>query len=219
MDGRRKTVSLQDSTQLEPKGRRELKAEAKAAQARMKAMRPWYRKPLYVVGLAILAVVALIVMVNTGTEDTGTDTAAEEEAVAGAAEAVPGIGEAVRDGDFEFTVAGIDCGSTEVGDDPFTETAQGQFCLLTVRVENIGSQSQTLFAMEQFLLDADGREFAADDPATFANDPMAETFLSEINPGNNVEGEIVFDVPADVEIVEAELHDSTFSDGVRVSLR
>lgn len=43
-------------------------------------------------------------------------------------------------------------------------------------------------------------------------------FLNDINPGNTVQGQLAFDMPAGVRAVKAELHDSLFSDGVTVSL-
>ncbi|MBK5248977.1 MAG: DUF4352 domain-containing protein, partial [Actinomycetales bacterium] len=45
-----------------------------------------------------------------------------------------------------------------------------------------------------------------------------DTFFTEINPGNTVEGTIVFDVPADAVPATLELHDSMFSGGVSVTL-
>jgi hypothetical protein len=50
-------------------------------------------------------------------------------------------------------------------------------------------------------------------------DPEGITWYEEINPGNNVSGEIVFDVPQRRQMVEAELHDSAFSGGVLVDLQ
>jgi hypothetical protein len=45
-----------------------------------------------------------------------------------------------------------------------------------------------------------------------------QTFLNNINPGNEVTGTLVFDVPAGVELAALELHDSLFSGGVKVAL-
>jgi hypothetical protein len=39
----------------------------------------------------------------------------------------------------------------------------------------------------------------------------AQTVLYEINPGNAVDGTVVFDVPKDTKIAQLELHDSPFS--------
>src|SRR5262245_21771627 len=49
-------------------------------------------------------------------------------------------GQPVRDGKFEFTVQSVKCGVSQVGEDPLTKTAQGQFCLVTISVKNIGDK-------------------------------------------------------------------------------
>jgi Domain of unknown function (DUF4352) len=50
------------------------------------------------------------------------------------------------------------------------------------------------------------------------NVPDSESFLTTINPGNSVNGVLVFDVPEGVAPTYIELHDSMFSSGVLVSL-
>lgn len=224
------------------------KADAKAEKAREKALRPWYKKKRFVVPLAVVAVMVIAGVASGGGDgsDVASDsgqqqstTESEQEAASGGddgsdltvesgqeqslgegeqeAERV-GLNEAVRDGKFEFTVTGFRCGEASVGDEFFTEEAQGQFCLLGLRVENIGDEAQSLFAEAQLLIDDQGREFSADSMATISHNPEGDAFWSEINPGNSIEGEIVFDVSEGANLAEAQLHDSLFSEGVRVSL-
>src|SRR4051812_47104283 len=54
------------------------------------------------------------------------------------------IGQPARDGKFEFTVKSAKCGVAKVGSSMLGEKAQGQFCLITVNVKNIGKEPQTL---------------------------------------------------------------------------
>ena len=42
--------------------------------------------------------------------------------------------------------------------------------------------------------------------------------MSEINPGNSIDGTVVFDVPVGVTPTSVEDHDSAFSGGVTVAL-
>lgn len=64
-----------------------------------------------------------------------------------------------------------------------------------------------------------GQEYSADDTATMYNSTdTASTWYNDINPGNSVGGVIVFDIPKDQTPVSAELHDSAFSNGVKVNL-
>jgi TM2 domain-containing membrane protein YozV len=147
---------------------------------------------------------------ETKTEDTKT---VDETATA------PGIGDPVRDGKFEFVVKSISCGQTSVGGEYLTETAQGQFCQLSLSVKNIGNEPQTMFTDNQYVYNAAGQKFSADSAATLVANPNTDTWISEINPGNSIEGVIMFDIPKDQTPTTAELHDSAFSDGVKVNLQ
>jgi hypothetical protein len=213
---------------------REAKAKAKSAKAEAKALRPWYKKPFVVGPLALVAIFAIAVASGGGDEtatesvvDAGvgavpdasddTDTPAEESEGTEEAEVVE-VGEAARDGKFEFTVTSFECGVQSVGEDFLTEEPQGEFCLLGVTVTNIGEQAQMLFSDNQYLFDTEGRQFSADSMATISHDVGGDAFFTEINPGNSISGEVVFDVPVGANIVEARLHDSAFSGGVVVPL-
>lgn len=150
-----------------------------------------------------------------GAVDEGGDGGAVDEEAA--EQEVAGIGDPVRDGKFEFTVTEVETGVAELGDEFLGETAQGQFVLVHVTVENIGDESQYFDGDNVTAYDADGREFSADTSAAIYLDE-SNSFLNEINPGNKVEGIVVFDVPEGVTLTRLTLHDSLFSGGVDVSL-
>jgi len=48
--------------------------------------------------------------------------------------------------------------------------------------------------------------------------PDSESLFTPINPGNSVEGVLVFDVPEGLTPTAIALHESMFSDGALVSL-
>jgi hypothetical protein len=130
------------------------------------------------------------------------------------------LNEVARDGKFEFTVASVECGKPSVGSNEYlTKQAQGQFCLVNVTAKNIGSEAQTFDSSSQYLYDAANSKFSADGTASLYANPQGSTFLNQINPGNSVSGILVFDVPKDKTPVTAELHDSPFSGGVKVTLQ
>lgn len=130
------------------------------------------------------------------------------------------VGQAANDGKFEFTVSSVECGKTSVGANQYlTKTAQGQYCLLNVTVKNVGDQAQSLLSSNQFLLNTSGQKYSADDMATIYNAPNGTSWYNDINPGNSVNGAIVFDIPKDQTATTAELHDSAFSNGVKVTLQ
>ncbi len=143
------------------------------------------------------------------TEAPSEEPAPEQQAAA--------IGTPVRDGKFEFTVTGVETGVARVGNDVLGQEAQGQYVLLHVTVTNIGTEAQYFDGSSQKLLDSAGREFSSDSSAAIYLDE-SNSFLNQINPGNSVDGIVVFDVPADAVLVSAELHDSMFSGGVSVAL-
>lgn len=129
-----------------------------------------------------------------------------------------GLNAAVRDGKFEFTVKKLTCGKATIGGGALSTKAQGQFCLLSMHVKNIGKESQLLDSSSQYAFDATGRKFDADGAAAiYLGD--ANTFLKEINPGNAIDGTLVFDIPKNAKITKVELHDSPFSGGVTVQVK
>lgn len=82
-------------------------------------------------------------------------------------------------------------------------------------VANIGDEPQTFFSSNQKLYDSQGREFSSDSSAELY-DSKAGLWLKDINPGNAFVGTVYFDIPKDATIDYLELHDSAFSDGVKV---
>lgn len=172
----------------------------------------------------ILAFIAIgIVASAAGGGKTNTDNGTNNSSNANKSDnkaQVAKVGEAVRDGKFEFVVKSVECGKGSVGTNQYlTKTAQGQYCLLNVSVKNIGNEKQSLFSANQKLLDAANKEYSADDTATLYAAPQGSSWYSDINPGNSVEGTIVFDVPKDVTPTVAELHDSAYSGGIKVNLQ
>ncbi|MDQ7903415.1 DUF4352 domain-containing protein [Phytohabitans sp. ZYX-F-186] len=99
-----------------------------------------------------------------------------------------------------------------------TATIQGQFCLVSMSVENIGDSARTLDATSQYAYDAAERKFDADSLASMYASDDNDLFLNEINPGNRVDAVLVFDVPKETSLTKLELHDSPFSGGVTVEL-
>jgi hypothetical protein len=131
---------------------------------------------------------------------------------------LPKIGDPARDGKFEFTVTELEDGVKDVGSEFLNKEAQGQFVLVHMSVENIGDEAQYFDGSSQELVDTEGRTHSADSEAAIYLDD-SNSFLNEINPGNTVEGVVVFDIPKKATPATLLLHDSMFSGGVEVSLQ
>jgi hypothetical protein len=186
-------------------------------------------------GAVALVLIGCIGALGAGdTGDTGaaddvaeaTDQAAEqpevpktEKKTAKPEDKAPGLNQPARDGKFEFTVTKVKCGVAKVGSSLLNEKAQGQFCLIDVRVKNIGKEAQYFADSEQKAFDAEKVEYSVDSAAAiYANDEQ-QVLFEEINPGNTVKGKLVFDIPKGTALTSLELHDSAFSGGVTVSLK
>jgi Domain of unknown function (DUF4352) len=128
------------------------------------------------------------------------------------------LGETGRDGAFEFTVSGIECGVGQIGDPFINLTAVGQYCLAMLTVQNVGSRPATFADALQRAYGPDGSRYAADSGAGILANAEQQVFLNEINPGNRVSGAIVYDIPPDGRIVKLELHESKESPGLTVTV-
>ncbi|RZT79074.1 uncharacterized protein DUF4352 [Micromonospora violae] len=179
--------------------------------------------------LALLATGLIALGCGSGAADKASDSGSDNKASSSAndkgdakAEEKPAktakIGQPARDGKFEFTVKSSKCGVAKIGSDLLGQKAQGQFCLVTLNVKNIGKEAQMFDGSSQKAYAADGTEYSADSGAAIYANKNAETFLNDINPGNQVNGVVVFDIPKNVKLTKLELHDSMFSGGVDVAL-
>lgn len=183
----------------------------------------WFRRHKILTVILVIIGIAIISNAAGGNKDSGNQNSGNQQNQSANKKEEPKvakIGETARDGKFEFVVKSVECGRPSVGANQYaTKTAQGQFCILTVSVKNVGNEAQGFFSMNQKILNAQNQQFAADDSAAIYLDPNVTTVFSNINPGNSVEGKLVFDIPKDQTPATAELHDSAFSSGVKVTLQ
>ncbi|WP_040863333.1 DUF4352 domain-containing protein [Nocardia niigatensis] len=131
----------------------------------------------------------------------------------------PGLNTPVRDGKFEFTVTDIQTGIKEVGTNPYLrKTAQGSYTIISLTVRNIGKVPYGFSPSDQDVYDAQNRKFSND--AAAAMNLQSDTSLyANLNPGNSITAQVVYDLPADSTPDHIVLHDSMFSGGATVSLR
>jgi hypothetical protein len=185
-----------------------------------------------VVVLLIVGVTAVVLTMKTDVGDASVThkpsekspetSVVAEETPSGTGEEAPtlenqasSVGQAVRDGNFEFVVKGVDR-APSVSDPELpelTKTAQGEFVLVNMTVTNVGSEPQTFFASFNKL---------SDGTTTYESDDEAWIYLgntvTDINPGDSIDTAVVYDVPVGTDLESIELHDGPFSDGVVVGL-
>lgn len=185
--------------------------------------RPWFKKKRVILLLAPIVAMGIIQADNSGGGDTGTFSTAEgcTQMVMGAsrAEAVAaGIGTKVRDGKFEFVVAGVEHpGKIFPGKLRTLLTARGEFVIVRVDVTNIGDKAKSLDFNSQFLLSDKGQTLQPSSATLLTGEALE--FVHQINPGNTLKGApVLFDVAPGTKIVNVELHDASCSQGVKVRL-
>jgi len=181
----------------------------------------WFARHKVLTVIGVIIVLAIIGGAAGGSKSNTTANKTSTSSTASTAATMPKLNQPANDGKFQFTVTAIKCGQPSVSspDGYITKTAQGQYCILNVTANNIGDQSQTLDSTSQYLYDSSNKKYSSDSEATIDISPSDNTFFNPINPGNSVSGTIVFDIPKGVTPVTAELHDSAFSGGVKVSLQ
>lgn len=159
---------------------------------------------------------AFLVVVSRSVGDQG-GTAGPAAGGAGAAgPRVPGVGDAVRDGKFEFRVTGTRT-ATRLGNDWINTTTDGTFLLVSVTVRNISDEGKTFVSIAQKLHDTQGRDYTADARATLYLWEL-DDLVDHVEKGETLHGTVVFDLPAGARPARIELHDSLLSGGVEVRL-
>jgi hypothetical protein len=128
-----------------------------------------------------------------------------------------GLGDPVRDGQFEFVVRSVDCGARSVGRGVARKRPLAQFCLVALRVENTGTEGRTFGGGQQYLFDRAGKRHDPDLDATVRHGG-GRLLSTHLNPGQRLEGTLVYDVPDPVDLARVELHDGPFSGGASVEL-
>jgi Domain of unknown function (DUF4352) len=139
------------------------------------------------------------------------------------ATSVPGFNQSADDGKFRFIATALKCGQTYlVNDSEFEDAhAQGQWCLLSLDISNVGSEAQEFDSSSQYVYDASGKQYSADSNGTMAANHSGNLCISyqQINPGVSSSCVVAFDIPKGAVVTYAKLHDSSVSDGVKVALQ
>ncbi|GIE06645.1 hypothetical protein Adu01nite_79950 [Paractinoplanes durhamensis] len=126
------------------------------------------------------------------------------------------LGGAGRDGDFEFVVSGVKCGTPTVGSGAAAIRAQGVYCIVGIQVANRGAAPRRFDGSAQKVLDSSGTEYTSDTGAERQANPV--TWYEAVVPGEAVKGQLVFDVPAGTKPTEIEMHETLLSAGVQMRL-
>ncbi|MDT5326452.1 MAG: hypothetical protein QOF25_3604 [Mycobacterium sp.] len=136
---------------------------------------------------------------TTSSESSGTGTASETAT----ASPTPGPGGEATQGDFVFSVASTDRGDTVSSpiNEYIEKTATGEFIVVYLNVGNTGTGPLTFLSTLQ-VLNTDTGTFVPDDEASFYLGGGVVT----INPGEQLETALAFDVPVGATPVSILVH-------------
>ena len=129
----------------------------------------------------------------------------------------PGLGQPVRDGQFEFVVLSVSCGQTHLDNGWLLHvTAKGQYCVAAMTVRNIGTQAQRFADGWQQGIGPRGQHYDADTGAGVVANGNGYAIFNVVNPGITLSVKVVYDIPVGATISALILHDAPLSWGVIV---
>lgn len=138
----------------------------------------------------------------------------------------PKIGSVVTSGNFAFRVNTVRCGETTIswnyGDlIRYYSKAQGKFCRLNITVMNTGDYEDSISVGDQYLYNSKGQQWSYDGSATStaAHYLYGNPLSGEINPGNSITGDLIYDIPANQMPVYAEFDGGIWNSSKKVSLQ
>jgi hypothetical protein len=179
------------------------KAEAKAAKAYAKAMRPWYKKKRVIIPAAF---VALGVAVSAGSSsNSGTDSASSGSAVTSSsgskaeqkkdADKQGVVGTPVTNSGTTYEVTSVDTKQT-LGASEYSEgtKADGTFVIASLAITNNKDETKTFMDNTAKLVTADGDQYEASTDAAF--ELKDDLMMEDIQPDLTKRGSIAFDVPS-----------------------
>lgn len=151
---------------------------------------------------------------QTGSSDTNTTT--EKAAPAPAAK----IGDTVTDKDMAFAVTNFTTAKT-LGSSFTKKDAQGTFQVISLKITNQSKETKTIDSSMFQLTDSQGRTFdrsVEGQSAQGFSEGGFDLFLQQVQPGLSVNGDIVFDIPADATGLQLIVKGSVFSSGKKIQL-
>jgi hypothetical protein len=128
------------------------------------------------------------------------------------------MGQPVRDGNFMFTADKMKCGVKQIGTPDDFQTPTGQFCIVGIKITNVGKEPAIYADSIQKAFSPNGSRYTADTPAGYYANPDPMIFMNEINPGNHISVQIVYDIPSGASIDKLELHENPYTRGAVVRM-
>jgi Domain of unknown function (DUF4352) len=128
------------------------------------------------------------------------------------------VGQPGRDGSLQFTAEKVTCGVHQVGPPDDYVTPTGQFCVVELKIRNVGTGPAIFTDALQEAYAPNGNRFSTDSEAVLYANPDPTIFLTDINPGIALTADIVYDIPVGERIARLKLHSSPDTHGVVINV-
>ena len=155
---------------------------------------------------------------TSGTSQSGTNSTQEE------AKPIAKVGETVQYGDIAFTVTDVTTAAS-LGNQFTRKDAQGLFYVVSLKIENKAKETNTIDSSIDSsmitLTDSQGRTFDRSIDGQTAKgmaQGKVDLFLQQVQPGLNVNGDIVFDIPKDATGLKLLVKGGYFGKGQQIDL-
>jgi hypothetical protein len=132
--------------------------------------------------------------------------------------ATAAVGQPGRDGALQFTAKKVTCGIGRVGPPYDYVTPTGQFCVVELKIHNVGTGPAIFSDALQEAYAPNGNRFSTDSEAVLYANPDPTVFLTDINPGIALTADIVYDIPVGERIARLKLHSSPDTRGVVINV-
>lgn len=187
-------------------------------------LRSWFRKHPILTGIIALVIVGIILpkggdktssIPSSETANNQTDQKSSQET-----SEVAKIGDTVTDKDLAFTVTNVTTAKT-LGNEFTRKESQGVFNIITIKIENKGKETITVDSSMLQITDSQNRKFDRSIDGQTAKglaQGKVDLFLQQVQPGLSVTGDIVFDLPSDIQEPKLIVKGSLFSSGKVITL-
>ena len=197
----------------------EINAKAKKCPHCQADQRNWARRHPILTGFFVFILVIIVISATSSGSNKGGSSNGATSAQTSQTQTAK-VGSTVNDGDLAFTVQSVDTAQT-VGNSFSQKTAQGQYVILTVKIQNNGKDTKTINASDFTVVDSQGRKYDYSTDGQTAmemTDGSTSFFLQQIQPSLSVTGKIVFDVPASATGLKLMAQGDIFNNPVSIDL-
>lgn len=198
---------MSDNQTPEQHDYRTAQADAKAAKARAKALRPWYKKKRYILGGALVAIVLIGIAGSAGSSDDETDSTPATTSGSGSsaptvAQSSGGlvrgsVGQLLQVGDLNLTIEGVENVNTKTFNQFNDANVRVKVSATNARGAEDRTYNISLFAFK--LVDGNG---VAHDPGLGCAGCPNEIASTSLTKGGSITGYVYFALPAGTTMTE-----------------